>query len=68
MRERSRNVITIWKRRELLCTFDIQKQAEVRTALKDAGIEYRVAAHSRAAAEGGRRTGSFGEKAEWGVE
>lgn len=61
-------MITIWNRRELLCTFDIQKQAEVRMALGDAGIAYKIVTHSRAAKEGGRRMGSFGEKAEWGIE
>lgn len=60
-------MITIWKRRELLCTFDIQKQAEVRMALWTQELHIRPW-HTRTAAEGGRRTGSFGEKAEWGVE
>lgn len=56
-------MITIWNRRELLCTFDIQKPAEVRMALRTQELHIRPW-HTRAAAEGGRRMGPFGEKTE----
>lgn len=37
-----RGVITFWNRRQLICTFDTAKQAEIRRRLAGNGIEYKV--------------------------
>lgn len=60
------SVITIFNRRELLTTYDMAQQAQVRTALDAAGIPYKVRVVDRkngqAMLAGSRaRTGSFGE-------
>ena len=59
-------VITIFNRRELLTTYDMAQQAQVRTALDAAGVAYKVRVVDRkngqAMLAGSRaRTGSFGE-------
>ena len=60
-------MITVWNRKELLCTFDIQKQAEIRQILADAGIDYKTTVRGRGLMEG-RRMGTLGEKQEWNTE
>lgn len=60
-------MIAIWNRKELLCTFDTQKQAEVRRLLAEAGIDYKIVVRSRAQ-QTGRRMGTFGENAAWDRE
>lgn len=59
-------MITIFNRRELLATYDMAQQAQVRAALDAAGIPYKVRVVDRkngqAMLAGSRaRTGSFGE-------
>lgn len=59
-------MITIFNRRELLTTYDMAQQAQVRAALDAAGIPYKVRVVDRkngqAMLAGSRaRTGSFGE-------
>lgn len=66
-------MITLFNRKELLVTYDMKKQNEVRTALGDNGIDYRVKTVSRGSASpfaaGTRaRTGSFGEDPAWHYE
>lgn len=41
-------MITIWNRKELLCTFDMKKQAEVRDILWKFDISYEVRVSDRA--------------------
>ena len=40
-------MIHIFNRKELLITYDMQKQAEVRTLLQDHGIEYTIKVSNR---------------------
>lgn len=59
-------MITIFNRRELLTTYDMAQQAQVRAVLDAAGIPYKVRVVDRkngqAMLAGSRaRTGSFGE-------
>ena len=59
-------MITIFNRRELLTTYDMAQQAQVRAALDAAGVAYKVRVVDRkngqAMLAGSRaRTGSFGE-------
>ena len=37
-----KNTITFFNRRELVCTFDTAKQAEIRRRLAGNGIDYKV--------------------------
>lgn len=50
-----RGIITVFNRRELICTFDMAKQANIRKLLADHGINYRVrlAGISAGAGQGG---------------
>ena len=41
-------MITVWNRKELLCTFDMKKQAEVRDILWKFDISYEVRVSDRA--------------------
>lgn len=41
-------MITVWNRKELFCTFDIKKQAEVRDILWKFDISYEVRVSDRA--------------------
>ncbi len=41
-------MITVWNRKELLCTFDMKKQAEVRDILWKFDIPYEVRVSDRA--------------------
>ncbi len=41
-------MITVWNRKELLCTFDLKKQAEVRDILWKFDISYEVRVSNRA--------------------
>jgi hypothetical protein len=41
-------MITVWNRKELFCTFDIQKQAQVRDILWKFDISYEVRVSDRA--------------------
>ena len=55
-------MITILNRKELLCTFDMQKQAEVRDILWKFDISYEVRVSDRADVfMGGRMTGATSE-------
>lgn len=58
-------MITIFNRRELLITYDTQKQSQVRTLLSNHGIEYdvkvrNITSHSPMSAGLRTRTGTFG--------
>ena len=60
-------MITIFNRKELLSTFDMQRQGAVRQLLGDKGIDYSVKVINRggpspAGAGNWMRTGSMGEK------
>ena len=59
-------MITIFNRRELLTTYDMAQQAQVRAALVAAGVAYKVRVGDRKnghamLARSRARTGSFGE-------
>lgn len=60
-------MITIFNRRELSCTFDMKKQAEIRSILSNNSIDYYVKTVNRKSpsplSSGSRaRTGTLGEK------
>lgn len=60
-------MITIFNRKELLSTFNLQKQAELRQLLAQNGIEYRVKVTNRnspspVSAGTRARTGTFAQK------
>lgn len=40
-------MITIFNRKELICTFDMKEQGEIRNALEQNGIQYQVKAVNR---------------------
>lgn len=64
-------MITIFNRKELLITYDMKKQSDVRTILRDHGIPYDVKTYNRAAAmRAGTRTysGPMGVNPEAAVE
>lgn len=42
-------MITIFNRKELICTFDMKEQGEIRNALEQNGIQYQVKAVTAAA-------------------
>lgn len=55
-------MITVWNRKELLCTFDMKKQAEVRDILWKFDISYEVRVSDRADFfAGGRMTSTPSE-------
>lgn len=59
-------MITIFNRKELFVTFDMQKQAEIRQILQAHGIDYQIKVTNRKSPSpigaGSRaRTGTFGE-------
>lgn len=59
-------MITIFNRKELFVTFDLQKQAEIRQILQANGIDYQIKVTNRKSASpvwSGTRayTGTFGE-------
>ena len=57
-------MITIWNRKELLCTFDMKKQAEVRDILWKFDISYEVRVSDRADFfMGGRMAADHGDDA-----
>lgn len=66
-------MITVFNRRELISTFDMRKQAEIRSILSDNGIEYHVKTINRKSpspAGAGSRgyTGTYGEKTDMAYE
>lgn len=40
-------MITLWNRKEVLITYDMQKQSQVRALLQEQGIDYTIKTHSR---------------------
>lgn len=66
-------MITIFNRKELITTFDMKKQADVRNILKGNDIDYDIRTINRKSpspmAAGSRaRTGTFGERLEFEYE
>ncbi len=66
-------MITIFNREELINTFSMKKQSEVRNILADHGIAYKIKTINRKSASpmspGSRaRTGTFGENLELAYE
>lgn len=57
-------MITIFNRKELLSTNEMQRQAQARQRMADSGIDYHVKVINRAAGSCAR-TGTFGEKPEF---
>lgn len=56
-------MITVFNRKELLCTFDMKKQAEVRDILWKFDISYEVrTSECSDFFAGGRMTGDFGQE------
>lgn len=54
-------MITIFNRRELLITFDMQKQGEIRRILSHGGIDYTVKVVNRKSPSPVSATGTLGE-------
>lgn len=66
-------MITIFNRKELLCTFDMKKQATTREILAQNGIDYSIKTINRKSAalalrDERMRTGTLGEKLEYEYE
>lgn len=66
-------MITIFNRKELICTFDMKEQSEIRNALEQNGIKYEVKAINRRSpsplSRGTRAsTGTAGENPSAGIE
>ncbi len=62
-------MITIFNRRELLTTYSMEKQAQVRDALSQNGINYRIKTDSRSSGSYTRgRTGSFGQSSNYAYQ
>ena len=57
-------MLTIFNRRELAVTMDMQRQAEIRNILSDHGVQYLVRTHS----SGGSSFGSRGRMGSFGLE
>lgn len=59
-------MITILNRKELIVTFSVDKQAEIREILASKSLEYYVKVANRKGPSGGsrRNTATFGEKAD----
>ena len=65
-------MITIFNRKELLVTFDMKRQSDIRDTLAANGIEYTIKVTNRQSAavigSGRARTGSFGMKSKLSYE
>lgn len=66
-------MITLFNRKELICTFDMKKQAKVSGILDEHHIDYRIKTSNRKSpcpvASGSRsRTGTYGKKTEFEYE
>lgn len=66
-------MITIFNRKEVLCTFDMKKQAQVREILAQNGIAYSIKTTNRKSPtlslrDERMRTGTLGEKLQYEYE